>query len=66
MEASEPRMPAEPQDEEGTGSSYSELVQESDVPRVGDEGVEGVNVAGSQVKEEETKSTSSSKSTSKS
>jgi len=30
-------MPAEPQDEGGLGSSYADLVDETDVPRVGDE-----------------------------
>jgi hypothetical protein len=49
---------AEDPDVEGTGSSYYDLVEETDVPRIGDEGVEGVDVAAQQVsgeKEEKAK-----------
>jgi len=58
-------MPPEPQDEEGVGSAYDDLVEESDVPRVGDDGVEGVAVAGQQLSGgEKTKSSSSHSSSS--
>jgi hypothetical protein len=57
-------MPAEPQDEDGVGSSFAELVEEQDVPRVGDEGVEAVAVAGQQVSGGTTTAPKATKSTS--
>jgi hypothetical protein len=38
-----------PDDEAGVGDSFSDLVEETDVPRVGFEGVEGVEVKAQQV-----------------